>query len=574
MPHQTTSRSPSPCPPPDRGKLLRPLQALARPSGIWSLRSLRRRLLRDGDAPPTIDRFLGAALKAVGLDLRLSAMDLERVPATGTVMVCANHPTGALEGIVLLSVLRSVRQDVKVLADSQICEQLPELRDALLSVTDSANRQPDPRCARTALDWLRRGGCLVVFPAGTVGGPRGPFGRVQEAHWLASVAALQRLSGATVLPAWFGAPSPAVLRWLSLIGSRQRSRLLRSLIVGPRNTKVQLRFGHVVPPSQLDRFADDDERARYLRLRCEILGRRSDPDHESKPANAKPRRGLAPLAQPTPVAALEQDIATLPPESELLRHGRMQVLCAAADRLPNVLREIGRLRELTFRGVGEGSGQALDLDEYDGDYLHLFLWDGERKAIAGAYRIGDISRILVEKGPGGLYTSSLYRMDLRFFTRVQGGLELGRSFVQPVYQRAFLPLLLLWRGIATLVHRDPQRGLLFGTVSISADHHATSVRLMVDHLRSHCTNAELAGLVKPRRPWRRPRSERHGPTWQAESIAELRDVAAMVREIEVVRQGVPVLLEQYLKMGYDRCTRRRRSVQGAEAHARSLHGWQ
>ena len=179
----------------------------------------------------------------------------------------------------------------------------------------------------------------------------------------------------------------------------------------------------------------------------------------------------------------------------------------------------------------------------------LILWDEGRKAIVGAYRLGVVREVVAARGPQGLYTSSLYRFKQPFLDHVQDGVELGRSFVQPEYQKGFLPLLLLWKGIAAFVQRDPRRRQLFGTVSISADHHATSVRLMVDHLSEHCFHAELARSVRPIRPWRRPRSEKRGPAWQPSHVAELRDVSAMVREIEVVRQGVPVLLEQYLKLG-------------------------
>ena len=521
--------------------------------GERTLRAARASVLAEVGPDASLDDFLRASLRWLGLDIDMLSTDLDRVPARGPLLVTANHPTGAMEGILLLALLRSVRQDVKVIANDAVAVDVPEI-DELLIPIDAEARDTTANSASMlrAARWLHEGGCVLAFPAGVVAAPRRPFGPVREGRWQAAIAGLQRLSGATTLPVYVAAKAPAWFRMVSSVSARLRTWMLPRVLLSQCASDVAVRIGHPVQASQLARFADDDERARYLRLRCEILERRKT-ESGNKPTKAarKTARAQEPILDAIPVEAIERDLAALPASCELLRQGSIRVLCARAEQIPSTLREIGRLREVTFRGVGEGSGLACDLDQYDETYWHLFLWDEAARAVVGAYRLGAVDELVAQGGAQALYTTSLYRFRAPFLEHVRHGVELGRSFVQPAYQKGFLPLLLLWKGIAAFVERDPRRRHLFGTVSISADHHATSVRLMVDHLRAHCFDDRLAASVRPVRPWRRPRSEKHGPSWDADSIRDLKDVSAMVREIEVVRQGVPVLLEQYLKLGAD-----------------------
>lgn len=517
--------------------------------GERTLAAVRGAILDEIGRDASLDEFLRGCMRWLGLSLDLLSTDLERVPAKGPLMVCCNHPTGAMEGLLLLTLLRNVRPDVRVLANADLRTEIPELDAVLLPVDADCGPEANAVSLRQAARWLEAGGCVLAFPAGVVASASRPLARVREAKWQASVIGLQRLTKATVVPAWVEARTPLWFRAAASLHRRLRTALLPRLLLAQCESGVAVRIGFAIADAHLERFTDDNERAKYLRVRSEILARRKQEQKDAAPQGRRQPRQLAPLLEPVPVDQIEAELAALPAESELLRQGTMRVLCAEAARIPQALREIGRLRELTFRGVGEGSGAALDLDQFDQLYRHLILWDEGSKAIVGSYRLGVVREILAACGPQGLYTTSLYRYRQPFLDHVQDGVELGRSFVQPAYQKGFLPLLLLWKGIAAFVQRDPRRRLLFGTVSISADHHATSVRLMVDHLSEHCFHPGLARSVRPIRPWRRPRSERRGPAWQPNHITELRDVSAMVREIEVVRQGVPVLLEQYLKLG-------------------------
>jgi putative hemolysin len=244
---------------------------------------------------------------------------------------------------------------------------------------------------------------------------------------------------------------------------------------------------------------------------------------------------------------LNTEIDRLPASQRLVDSGGFHVYWAHASQIPWGMQEIGRLRELTFRAVGEGSGNGSDIDAFDAYYLHLFVWDTKASAIVGAYRLGLVADILSQRGKQGLYTHSLFRYGPRILDMLKPAIELGRSFVRVEYQRTFAPMLLLWRGIARFIESSPQYAVLFGAVSISNDYCQASRQLMVEYLAAHMADARMARHVKPRRPfhYQRGRSAADGEPFP-ESIDEL---SRLIAHIEPDHKGIPVLLRQYLRLG-------------------------
>jgi len=249
-----------------------------------------------------------------------------------------------------------------------------------------------------------------------------------------------------------------------------------------------------------------------------------------------------------PPTALRAEIEALSPEQRLVDSSGFEVYCAHARQIRGVLREIGRLRELTFRAVGEGTGRPADIDVFDAHYLHLFVWDTRQRAIAGAYRMGLVDEILARHGQRGLYTRSLFRYGPPLLDMLNPAIELGRSFVRAEYQRSFAPLMLLWCGIGRFIARSPRYATLFGPVSISGRYAPESRRLMVDYLSRHRAHAHLTSRVGPRRPFRdataTSASEVDAPT--PSTIDEL---SRRIAQIEPDGKGVPVLLRHYLRLG-------------------------
>jgi putative hemolysin len=238
--------------------------------------------------------------------------------------------------------------------------------------------------------------------------------------------------------------------------------------------------------------------------------------------------------------AVIPEVVRLPPGSCLVESGAFQVFCGGAAELPATLREIARLREIAFRAVGEGTGGELDLDAFDRDYLHLFLWDREARQVAGAYRIGPTDRILAVHGMSGLYTRTLFKYDERLIARLSPGLELGRAFVRPEYQRHRNALFMLWKGIGRFVARHPEYRILFGPVSISRRYSELSQRLLVAFLRQNHVDRALAGFVSPTMP----------VLERAASVVprSVEEADRHLGAIEPDGKGMPVLLRQYLKL--------------------------
>ena len=258
--------------------------------------------------------------------------------------------------------------------------------------------------------------------------------------------------------------------------------------------------------------------------------------------------GATAVIDEVPRAALEAEIGGLPPDQRLVDRGRFQVYWARAGQIPRALQEIGRLRELTFRAVGEGTGRPADVDLFDAFYLHLFAWDTHAASIIGAYRLGLVDEILARHGKRGLYTHSLFKYRTRMLHSLGPAIELGRSFVRVEYQRSFAPLLLLWAGIGRFLERSPQYAVLFGAVSISARYAPASRRLIVEYLSTHCADPRLTSQIKPRRPFHyRPAASTPADTVPAARSVE--ELSQRIADLEPDHKGVPVLLRQYLQLG-------------------------
>jgi len=266
------------------------------------------------------------------------------------------------------------------------------------------------------------------------------------------------------------------------------------------------------------------------------------------PATRAAAVGHERVAAPVSASLLKAEVEALSAEQRLVESGQYLIQYARAPQIPWCLQEIGRLRELTFRAAGEGTGKASDIDLFDAYYLHLFLWDRETSAIVGAYRMGLADDILSRYGERGLYTRSLFSYGPKFLRTLNPAIELGRSFVRTEYQRSFSPLLLLWRGIGQFILRSPQYAVLFGPVSISNSYAPISRQLMVDYLRAHNIEAKLARHVRPRRPFRAVRSR----TENEVEVADFKDIEHLSRAIARIEhdsKGIPILLKQYLKLG-------------------------
>lgn len=508
-----------------------------------------RELLELRRAHPSVS-FYDHGLEALGVLYDVSEKDLSKIPSEGPVFLLANHPYGGVDGLVLGSLLDRVRPDSRLLVNS-LLDRIDHMGGRCIYVdpfgTPEATKSNFKGLKQT-LQWLKDGHAMGTFPSGTVSHLKWGSGRVADPVWADNLVPVILKTGATVVPVYFPGRNSNLFQLAGLIHPLLRTLMLPRELVGLRARRVEVRIGNPISAKRLQHFGGNREVMDFLRLRTYILQNREVAKKTKFTPAVRTAHSGDPIVDAQPLEALEQEIASLPESALLAVHEPFAVYAARADKIPHLLLEIGRLREITFRAVGEGTGTARDLDKFDAEYWHLFVWNRKDRDIMGAYRLGLTDEILPARGKRGLYTSTLFRFKTKVIQSLDPAIELGRSFVVEKYQRKPQSLGLLWKGIGQFVVRHPDHCHLFGPVSISNDYQGLSKNLMVTYLREHALDPVLASKVKARNP---TRSRNLGGLDQRSfkrSVRDIEDVSALISEIEREERGVPVLLRQYLKL--------------------------
>jgi putative hemolysin len=495
-------------------------------------------------------------LAEMRVELRVDAADTSRIPATGPVVVVANHPFGMLDGAVLAVLLTRVRPDVKVMTN-YLLRDVPELGrhcifvDPFQSDVGGNGIHVNRRAVREALAWLQQGGMLAIFPAGEVSHWQFPQGEIADPVWNDTAARLIRRTGAAALPVYFCGRNSVSFHLFGMIHPGLRTAFLLQEFLHQEGRTVEVRVGGEIPGDSLAGIADDREAIEYLRWRTYLLARRNRPER-SWPAAVQSKiaeKVQEPVAPAEPAGMLAAELGRLAPDRCLAQNGDLAVYLTKANETPRMLQELGRLREITFRLAGEGTGKSRDLDRFDRYYWQVLLWHKTKRELVGAYRAGNTAEILAELGMSGLYTSTCFRYDARFFEKISPALELGRSFVRPEYQRQYAPLLMLWKGIAGLLATHAEAPVLFGAVSISNDYSKTSREMIFRFFEERMRDDELAGLVEPRRPFRPAGLRSWDCRAMCHALRDVEDLSQPITDVETDGKGLPILLRQYAKIG-------------------------
>ena len=495
--------------------------------------------------------FCDRVLQAVGVRTRFFEEDLSQVPKEGAVVVVANHPFGGIEGVILLSLLRRVRPDVKAMAN-YLLEAIPEMRGDFIFVdpfgTKSATKV-NMRPIKESLTWLKEGHLLIVFPSGEVSSFDRRTLRVRDPAWNPSIAALVRKTGATVVPMFFPGRNSVAFNLAGFIHPRLRTLLLPRQFANKKGKALSVRIGTPLSTKALEPFSTDDvQLIKYLRFRSYLLAERETHRTRRFISLHPPMLPPDPIVAPVPSAILAREIASLPASCKLIAASDFEVYIGEASQIPSCLREIGRLREATFRAVGEGTGNEIDLDAFDDYYYHLFMWNTARQEIVGSYRLGLTDTIVKEHGVHGLYTRTLFKFDERLMQQIPPAIEMGRSFIRTEYQKAYTSLFLLWKGISAFIGRNPHYRVLFGPVSITNEYREASRCMILASMRQTCMEDSLKHLVKPKFPPKPPRRSEWCLKEYAEYINDIDQVAEYVAEIEPDCKDIPVLIRQYLNL--------------------------
>ncbi|MEW6260688.1 MAG: GNAT family N-acyltransferase [Thermodesulfobacteriota bacterium] len=478
---------------------------------------------------------------------------LQQVPVSGPLVVVSNHPFGGLDGIILGSMMSKIRSDVRILGN-YLLKQIDGLEERIIAVNPFENRNIHENYAglKQALQWLGQGGALIVFPSGEVASWNRKRQAVTDPEWSSHIAALIRKTRATTLPVYFPGRNSALFSLAGLLSPRLRTLMLPRELINKGNQSVTVHIGRPIAWSFLKRRDCDKELIDYLRTTTEILQYQANDKprgvDERKIQFISNRKTVEPLIAQTAADTIRREIDTLPDDQILVSSGEHVVYIATSTQIPNVLREIGRLREQAFRAVGEGTGRSIDVDRFDVHYRHLFLYNRKTNEVIGGYRLGLVKEILDSIGRKGLYTNTLFRFHPSFFDPADRMIEFGRSFVRVEYQRKNNCLITIWKGIGEFIRRNPQYRMLYGPVSIRNDYHDFSKKLMIDFLSRYHGDPGWSSRVKPRHPYlEKARMDfRNHATLSYDETIE--DVAHWISQIEPDGKGIPTMLKHYLKL--------------------------
>lgn len=494
--------------------------------------------------------FIDGVLETLGITADFSEQDVSHIPRSGPFIVVSNHPYGGIDGLILLKLLLTVRPDTKLLANF-LLQGIPNVSDFLIAVSpfDELGHHASISGIRCALRHVEKGMPLAIFPAGEVSAFNWETKCIADRAWHPVVGRLITKAAVPVLSVFFDGNNGRLFNLLGLLNPMMRTARLPAELFNKSGRRISVRIGRLIPFNQLP-VADgqSDRLLAYLRTRTYALGLGKDlPKKWWAPERVfhvpkKPKTLISPIDP----EVLESEIGSID-SLRMLTQSVYSVYIAPAHRIPNTLKEIGRLREETFRAVGEGTNKAIDLDVFDIYYQHLFIWDTEARCVVGAYRLGKGEELYEMIGKRGFYLSQLFKMKKPFEAILQNALELGRSWVRVAYQQQPLPLYLLWKGVAAYLQEHPQYRYLIGPVSISNDFSAFSKSMFTVYIQENHFDREMAELVKPRRAFRinHPNVD---PRTLLPDKKSLKELEKLIADFEPKNARMPVLLRQYLKL--------------------------
>ncbi|MET0068753.1 MAG: lysophospholipid acyltransferase family protein [Candidatus Thiodiazotropha sp.] len=471
--------------------------------------------------------FIEKVLEYFDLDYLVSNRDLENIPSSGRVVVIANHPLGALDALSLILMISRVRTDIRVVAND-LLSALEPLGDLLLPVDNMGGRS-SRQGIKQVYAALERDQLVIIFPAGEVSRLR-PNG-VRDVRWKSGFLQFVRRTEAPMLPVYIDAKNSPLFYAVSLLHKPIAALLLVGEMFRQRSNTIGFRVGELVPAAHLNvEGIRPKARVRMVRKHFYRVAQRKAGVFTTERS----------IAHPESRQALKKELS----KGRLLGETRdgKQIVLMEWELGSALMREIGRLRELSFRKVGEGTGRRRDIDKYDTHYRHLVLWDDNELEVVGSYRIGEAGPVIEEQGMQGLYTSSLFDFDEAFLPYAKQAIELGRSFVQPRYwgSRA---LDYLWQGLGSYLRHHPEVAYMYGPVSISARYPKAARDLMVVFYRHYfgCRNR----LGESKIPYRVDKSSQQEFSRHFNGDDLEQDLQELKHQLALYNVTVPTLFKQY-----------------------------
>ncbi len=499
----------------------------------------------------TAPQFIDSILKGFEIDFEIPEDDLKRIPKSGPFITISNHPLGGIDGMILLKLLLSQREDFKVIANF-LLQRIEPIQPFIMPVNpfeDHKEAQSSTKGIKEAITHLQEGKPLGIFPAGEVSTYRDER-RIVDRPWDPAAMKLIQKAKVPVIPVYFHAKNSTFFYKLASVSDVLRTAKLPSEMLSQKRRKIKVRIGNPIQPKDLEEITTVESLTAFLRRKTYMLANAFEkkPFLKGIPKNFKIPKPPKKIVEETHSDLMLAEVELCRKlDKRLLESKNYEVFLAKKEIIPNVLKEIGRLREITFRAIGEGTNMSTDLDKFDDYYYHMFLWDNETNKIAGAYRMGMGAEIFEKYGINGFYLQDLFRFEPELHKMMSESIEMGRAFIIKEYQQRPMPLFLLWKGIVHCTLRFPKHKYLIGGVSISNKFSNFSKSLMIEFMRSNYYDPYVAQYIRPKKEFKVKLKDQDKDLIFDETKADLNKFDKIIDEVEPGSMRLPVLIKKYIK---------------------------
>ena len=494
--------------------------------------------------------FLNGILDDCKIKFEIPEEDLKRIPKEGPFMTISNHPLGGIDGVLLLKLLIEKRADYKIIANFLLHRVAP-LKPYVMPVNPFETRK-DAKSSmagiKSALLHLREGKPLGIFPAGEVSTYKDGKLNVDK-PWEEGAVKLIKKANVPVIPIYFHAKNSRLFYFLSKISDTLRTAKLPSEVMHQGGRIIKVRIGKPISVKDQNEFTSLPAFHEFIRKKTYMLANPFEKAHKLiSTQHIKIKKSAKKIAAQRSSDLFRTEINTLrEKECRLLQSKNYEVFFASAKEVPNLIHEIGRLREITFRAVGEGTNKEIDLDTFDAYYHHLLLWDAASNRLVGAYRMGLGKEIFKKYGIKGFYVQTLFRIEPELHQMMDNTIEMGRAFIIGEYQQKPMPLFLLWKGIVHVTLRYPEYKYLMGGVSISNQFSDFSKSLMIAFMKSHYYDPYIAQYIRPKKEYKVKLKDGDKDFVFDATKADMQKFDKIIDEIEPGILRIPVLIKKYVK---------------------------
>ena len=494
--------------------------------------------------------FLNGILDDLQIKFEIPEEDLKRLPKEGAYITISNHPLGGIDGVLLLKLMLEREPNFKIIANF-LLHRIEPVKKYIMPVNPFENHKDAKSSVvgiKETLRHLSDGKPLGIFPAGEVSTYKDGKLVVDKA-WEEGAIKVIRKAQVPVVPIYFHAKNSWLFYMLSKIGDTMRTAKLPSEVFSQKNRVIKVRIGKPISVAEQNEHIPIDDYSEFLRKKTYML---ANPFEKETPFLQTPTLKIPKNPKKIVTAASQDNMQTevqslRAKDCRLLQSKNYEVFFAKAVEIPNILHEIGRLREITFREVGEGTNESIDIDSFDAHYRHLFLWDDNAKKVAGAYRMGLGSEIFPKYGIEGFYLNALFRFESELYDMLHHSIEMGRAFIIKEYQQKPMPLFLLWKGIIHITLRYPEHKFLLGGVSISNQFSDFSKSLMIEFMKSNFYDPYIAQYIHPKKAFKVKLKDADKDFIFDEAEADLNKFDKIIDELEPGTLRLPVLIKKYIK---------------------------